>query len=335
MSTAPFNEEAIIELIRELAGGDPPELVAGIGDDAAVIAPGPNPWLVTTDLLVEGVHFKLDYLSPGDVGHRAMAANLSDIAAMGGTPRWGFLSLGLPKPPQREMVTELVSAMVALGGEHGLHLAGGDTTAAPKVTVNLCLIGEAPDSGPLVRSGARPGDAVCVTGHLGASAAGLYWFLGGRDVSKAPQSTAAHARPQPRLTAGRALAASGLVHAMMDISDGLASDLARLARASGCAAEVSAELVPISDETRLVADELRADALNWAIGGGEDFELLFTCAPDDVAALGDAVAESSHGLTVHRVGVINEGSGVSMLIKDGERIDITMGGWDHFTHGSS
>jgi len=335
LTSAPFTEEAIIRLISRAVGPAGGELITGIGDDAAVIAAGQATWLVTTDLLVQGVHFNLDYTSGGDLGHRAMAANLSDLAAMGAVPRWGLLSLGLPPPPRRRFVQELIDGMLALGREHGLVLAGGDTTAAPVVTINLCLIGEAAGAGPVTRDGARPGDAVCVTGWLGAAAAGLAWLAAGRSAAGAPEVAAAHLRPQPRLAAGRALAHGGLVHAMMDVSDGIASDLARLAAAGQVGATVQAGRLPISAATSRAAGELGADPLAWALSGGEDFELLFTCDPADLPAITAAVAQAAGGLPVTRVGEITAGEGVRLIRADGRAVDITMAGFDHFKPGES
>lgn len=329
----PLSEEDVIRLARSLAGAEPAAgLAVGIGDDAAVLSHPGGGLVVTTDLLVEGVHFDLTYASPYDLGWRAMAANLSDIGAMGALPRWGFLSLGLPGPPDEDFVTALFAGMLDLARPHGLALAGGDTVRAPQAVVNLCLIGELAGVEPLLRSGARPGQAVCVTGHLGASAAGLAWLQSGRAKTDpaAAEAVAAHLRPRPRVAAGRALAVSGRVGAMMDLSDGLASDLARLCAASGAGAAVEAAALPISPQTRALAGLFGADPLDWAVAGGEDFELLFTCDPDEVERLAGLAAEASPGLAVSRVGLITQGGGVRLNLSDGGARDITLSGYDHF-----
>ncbi|MCB2225504.1 MAG: thiamine-phosphate kinase [Desulfarculaceae bacterium] len=326
-----LSEEGVIRLIAALAGEGGRDLAVGIGDDAAVLGGAHKELVVTTDLLVEGSHFDLGFMGPGAVGWRAMAANLSDLAGMGAKPAWAFLSLGLPKGPKPSFVEELVGAMTQLGREHGLVLAGGDTVRAPQVIINLCLVGRMGRAEPLLRSGGRPGDAVCVTGGLGGSAAGLAWLKSGRDPA-APgpdKAVAAFERPLPRLSAGRALAQSGRVHAMMDLSDGLASDLARLVRASGLGAKVEADLLPLHPGALAVAEEIGGDPLAWALSGGEDFELMFTCDPGEVGLLSALVAEAAGGLVVSRVGRLGPGPGVSLL-RDGEESDITMGGWDHF-----
>ncbi|MCF8035142.1 MAG: thiamine-phosphate kinase [Desulfarculaceae bacterium] len=331
-----LSEEEIIRLIATLAGEGGGDLAVGIGDDAAVLGGPAKGLVVTTDLLVEGSHFDLGFMGPAAVGWRAMAANLSDLAGMGAQPAWGFLSLGLKAGPSPRFVEELAGAMVDLGQEHGLVLAGGDTVRSPQLIINLCLMGRMGGAAPLLRSGGRPGDAVCVTGGLGGSAAGLAWLQAGRDPDQQgpARAVAAFTRPQPRLAAGRALAQSGRVHAMMDLSDGLASDLARLTRASGLGAKVEAGLMPLHAGALAVAAELGGDALAWALNGGEDFELLFTCDPGEVGLLAELVAEAAGGLAVTQVGRLGPGPGVA-LVQDGRERDITMGGWDHFREDST
>lgn len=326
-----LNEEEIINLVASLAGGAGGDLAVGIGDDCAVLGGAQAGLVVTTDLLVQGVHFDLELMGPAAVGHRAMAANLSDLAAMGARPAWGFLSLGLPTRPQASFVAELVGSLVSLGRAYGLKLAGGDTVRSPQVVLNLCLLGAMGKLAPLLRSGGRRGDAVCVTGRLGGSGAGLAWLRAGRDPADPAAAAAveAHCRPTPRLEAGRALAESGAVHAMMDLSDGLASDLPRLARASGLGAVVEAERVPVAPAAQAVAAALEGDALGWALAGGEDFELLFTCDPDQVPLLADLVAEAEDGLGVTRVGRLTQGPGVS-LRRQGKEEPIAYKGFDHF-----
>ncbi len=325
-------EEDIIRLIQSLAGESSDELFVGIGDDAAVLNLAGHTFCVTTDLLVEGVHFDLAYTSPRDLGWKAMTANLSDLAAMGALPRWGFLSLGLPSRPQRRLVDGILGGVMEMCHRHGLTLAGGDTVRAPQVIINLCLVGAVESKNPLLRSGARPGDAVCVTGRLGAAAAGLAWLRSGGAAGDAQAAPAveAHLRPEPRLAVGRALAQSGRVHAMMDISDGLASDLARLASASQVGAVVEEKWIPLAEAAAELAAKLEADALEWALQGGEDFELLLACAPGDVEILAELVADSQPGLGLVRVGEITRGRGVMLKRAQGGEEEITLKGFDHF-----
>jgi thiamine-monophosphate kinase len=331
-----LSEEEIIRLAGRLAGGVGPGLAMGIGDDCAVLELAGGALVVTTDMLVEGKHFRLDWDTPRSLARRSLAANLSDLAAMGAVPRWGFLSLGLPAPAQADFVEDLLGSLVEAGREVGLVLAGGDTVAAPQVIINLCLMGAMEGVQPALRSGAQVGQAVCVTGVLGDSGAGLAWLLmkGDRSDPAVAPLLAAHLEPQPRLKAGRVLAASGLLGAMMDISDGLASDLARMALASSqgamVGARVEAGLLPISDASRALAARLGVDALDWALRGGEDYELLFTCAPEHVAALTVLVAQAEPGLSVTRVGEMVAGAGLRLGLPDGSSREIGLTGFDHF-----
>ncbi len=327
-----MSEEDIIRLVQSLAGESSDQLSVGIGDDAAVLNLAGSDFCVTTDLLVEGVHFDLSYTTPHELGLKAMAANLSDLAAMGALPRWGFISLGLPSKPTRRLVESLFGGMMEMCHKYDLTLAGGDTVGAPQLLLNICLIGAAEKRAPVLRSGARPGDAVCVTGVLGSAAAGLAWLGSGgaKDDQEAAWAVAAHLRPLPRLEAGRAFAQSGRVHAMMDISDGLASDLARLCAASQVGAKVEEKLIPLAGEAPALAARLGADAMQWALTGGEDFELLITCAPGDVELLGELAADSQPGLTLKRVGKITKSRGVSLKRANGSEEEITFLGFDHF-----
>ena len=330
-----LGEEEIIRLISSLSGRGSGELEMGIGDDAAVLRLGDAPWCVTTDLLVDGVHFDLSYMTPQELGRRAMAANLSDLAAMGAVPRFGFLSLGMPEKPTRRLAEGLVRGLTGLGEEHGLVLAGGDTVRAPSLTINLCLMGSCQGYEPCLRSGAKEGDAVCVTGGLGASRAGLAWLQAGSDPGDplAIEAVKAHVSPVPRVEAGRLLARSGRVRAMMDLSDGLSTDLARLCRASGLGAEISAEKVPVSPAAVPVAESMGADPLGWALTGGEDFELLFTCDPGEVGALGRLLREECPGVGLYTPGRMTTGKGVVLRDETGKTREIAYSGFDHFREG--
>ena len=332
-----MSEEEIIRLAQSLAGESSDELFVGIGDDAAVLNLAGSEFCVTTDLMVEGVHFDMSYTSPQDLGFKAMAANLSDLAAMGALPRWGFLSLGLPPRPQQRLVESIFEGVMEMCRQYDLILAGGDTVRAPQLLINLCLVGALEKSEPVLRSGARPGDAVCVTGVLGSAAAGLAWLGSGgaRDDEQAAWAVEAHLRPEPRVSAGRVLAQSGRVHAMMDLSDGLATDLARLCQASQVGAQVEEERLPLAGEAAALAEKIGADALEWALSGGEDFELLFTCAPGDVELLAELVADGQPGFGISQVGEINQGRGVHLRWVDGSEQEITFMGFDHFKEGPS
>jgi thiamine-monophosphate kinase len=334
--TSPAELE-IIRIIRRTAEQSPGERVeAGIGDDTAVLLPQQGARLLaTTDLLVEDVHFRRRWATPFDIGWKAMAVNLSDIAGKGGRPLWALVGLALPAPPSRSDVEALYEGMRQAGAPHGVAIVGGDTSTSPcGWFINVTLLGEHAGS-PRLRSGAKPGDAVAVTGTLGRSAAGLAVLEAGRAALSAVShealetAAAAHLRPTARVAEGRWLGAAAGVHAMMDCSDGLATDLAHLCRASGVGARVALDRLPVDSAARDVAGSLAADALSWATSGGEDFELLLTCDPASVGALRDGLRRAT-GTALTVVGEVEAlGAGVTFLDAAGKRVSVGPG-YEHF-----
>ena len=294
----------------------------GIGDDTAVLGPPPGT-LVAHDMVVEDVHFRRATHSPSDIGHLALAVNLSDIAAMGGTPTAAVV--GLAGPPEwlaEATLRELYAGMEAVASATGCAIVGGDLSRARELIVGITVIGSLPDGAePVLRSGARPGDGVFVTGTLGGSAAGREILAGSMTAVPAHADALAgrHRRPIPRLREGRALAAAG-ARAMMDISDGLVIDAGRLARASGCRIVVDLAAIPIDAGVAEVAVAAGRAVDEFAATGGEDYELLVA---------GDQALARRAGVPLTRVGEIVAGSPGIDVVRAGAPVALARQGWDH------
>ena len=282
-----------------------PDGFTGIGDDCAIIPRGDGlETLVTKDMLVEGVHFLLDRISAYDLGWKSAAVNISDIAAMGGTPVASFLSLALPSAliADGPWLNEFIRGYRDLSTRFSCHLLGGDTTSSPDgLCIDVTVLGSAPAGHSVKRSGALDGDLVCVSGFLGDSGAGLKLLLGAApSLSRACAEVAdggsagayligKHCRPVPRVEAGLALAGIPGVHSMMDISDGIASDLRHILRASGLSALVECASLPFSKELLAVSKLHDWDPLELALTSGEDYELLFTISPESLGQVEQAL----------------------------------------------
>ena len=281
-----LGEFGLIGRIRDLFPA--PEGVTGIGDDCAVLPQrSGRDTLVSTDMLVEGTHFLRADIPPYRLGWKSAAVNVSDIAGMGGRPTATFLSVALPADLDADWMGEFLRGYADLSGRFGAALLGGDTTASPdRICINVAVLGECPSGAARLRSAALPGDCICVTGTLGDSAAGLKAILDGVERDADVQTLIdRHYLPLPRVEEGLQLAATPGVHAMMDISDGIGSDLGHILEASGCGARIDVAALPLSPALRRVCARLGWDAAALAIGGGEDYELLFTCTPEAEKAL--------------------------------------------------
>jgi thiamine-monophosphate kinase len=330
------SEFDFINLIRNRAARrNPADLVLGIGDDAAILRERPGrSRLLSVDLLVEEIDFKLAYAIPRWLGHKSLAVSLSDIAAMGGTPRFSLLTLGIPRPDRTSPTfwEEFFAGYFALGDEHGVSLIGGDVSSTPgPLTIDSFVIGDCPEGSALRRSGARAGDSVFVTGRLGASAAGLKLLLQGarpneNERSLLQDALRTHLKPEPRVAFGRKIV--GLAHAAIDVSDGLAQDLSHICRESGVGAIIDFDSVPVAAEVGLITLD-RESAFDLAVNGGEDFELLFTTSDDVKAQLIEAAEDCRVQLT--RIGEILEQSENRLLMRrDGDVKPLLVHGYDHF-----
>lgn len=333
-------EFALIERIAQGIGKESDaasSLRVGIGDDAAVLRVSEGKvCIVTTDLLFEDVHFRLDWTDPYSLGWKAVAVNLSDIAAMGAEPTFAFISIALPKGTTVEFVDALYQGMRDIGARFGSVIAGGDTNTSPdRMVINVAQLGEADEEKVILRSRAVPGDLILATGTLGDSAAGLALLRQrGRAEAEAVSlgSVRAHLVPVPRIAEARAGVRAGGITAMMDISDGLCGDLAKLCQSSGVGATIHAAMVPVGSGARRAATALPgSDPLQWALSGGEDYELLFSASPERTEAVRSAIIEAT-GTPVTIVGSIREGEGVLIDNGNGTLTPPPSGsGWDHFT----
>jgi thiamine-monophosphate kinase len=317
-------EFRLIDRIRERTAQGRDDVRLGIGDDAALLAvPAGQELAVAIDTLVEGVHFPAG-TAPADIGWKALAVNLSDLAAMGATPAWALLALTLPRP-DAAFVDGLADGFAQLARPHRLALVGGDTTRGP-LTLSVAVHGFVPPGQALTRAGARAGDAVLVTGTLGDAAAGLQCLQAQMDVQASLRDALVDRlnRPVPRLAAGLAL--RGRASACLDVSDGLLADLGHLCVASGVGAEIDAALLPRSSALLGLFDEIAAR--DFALAGGDDYELCFTVPAARVAEIQADLARLGCGAT--RIGRIVAGEGVRVRDADGSWLEPGRQGWDHF-----
>ena len=303
-------------------------LITGIGDDCAVWHSEPLPCLAKVDCQVQGIHFNLDILSWEDLGWKSLAVNLSDIAAMGGSPRYALVSLGLPLQTEVEEVVSLYSGLLELARKTGTAIVGGNMSSSPMIFVDVNVIGTTgnPAGKYLTRSGAQPGDLIAVTGWLGTAAGGLAMLTRRLEFSESISTCLKRAfcRPEPRLAEGILFQNKGVTTAI-DISDGLVADLKHICDASHVGAVVQIERLPVKDELRTA---FGAEALIMALSGGEDYQLLFTASPEIIDRIKQ---ETIYPITV--IGeIVSENPGEVILInQEGKRFQPERTGWDHFS----
>lgn len=334
--------EFIRQLRQQVKSRQQPDRLLGIGDDAAVIRQAPDrDLLITTDLLVENVDFRRDSTPPELLGHKALAVSLSDIAAMGGRPLWPLVSIGLPKDAWNSDYREkLFAGYLALADRFGLTLAGGDVSASSKIVIDSIVVGETKTGGAILRSTARPGDQIFVTGSLGGAAAGLKLIkLGARLPQKS--ETTNHAddetrainsllhrqlAPEPRVGWGIVLGEEQLATSLIDISDGLSSDLHHLCQESHTGAKIEAASLPLDANVKQLCGRRALDPLALALHGGEDFELLFTVAPQNVSRLPKRV----DGIPISRIGEVTGEAGSVQIHEKNRSWPLPPGGYAHF-----
>lgn len=349
---AQVGERGLIEMISSLVEFKPEDpsltanLVKGISDDTAVYRPTPGKvQLFTTDTMVEGVDFDLTYTSFKHLGWKAMISSISDIGAMGGTSRYAVISITLPGKISVEMVREFYEGAVAACREYGCLIVGGDTSASMGgMNVNVSIVGEAEEPHLCYRGGARIGDLICVTGNLGASQAGLKILIrekerflksgnGGKfqpNLLPYREAIEKHLMPRPSSISAEMILQKTAVHAMIDVSDGLASDLRQICVRSRVGAEIQQRNIPVASSTRKVAQEFSESPIDYALYGGEEYELLFVLSDDQHQKLRDV------SLPITVIGTIMEESkGVEMVVENAGRVALPWGGWDHFRHGES
>jgi thiamine-monophosphate kinase len=314
-------EKALIAQFRRMAGSTKSSAIkTGIGDDCAVLQLSPpsshcNDILVTTDFSLEGIHFQRNSHSPESIGHRCLARGLSDIAAMGGTPVAAFLSLALPPDLPNSWVRRFTQGLLTLARKYDVTLAGGDTAQSPTgILADIVVVGSAPGGKAVLRSGARPGDRIYVSGELGGAAAAL------AKIRKMRKPLIEYSLPDPRIKLGRILLEKGLASAMIDTSDGLSTDLAHICEESGVGAEIAAESIPRA----MVGRPSRKVDLELALHGGEDYELLFT------ASAGKHIPSRIAGVPVTHIGQVIRGPEIFQTNRDGVRHPLKPQGWEHF-----
>lgn len=330
-----FKDVGEFGFIRRIQRGclvRPERVAVAIGDDAAAfVVPENEVILVTTDLLVERIHFLREAVRPEDLGRKALAVNLSDIAAMGGTAREAFVSIAIPGDCPLEYVEDMYRGMTSMCQEYGINILGGDTTGSKAdLVINVAVVGSVLEQEMLRRGGARAGDRVFVTGALGDSRAGLHLVLNKlpADAEALTALLDAHHRPRPHLEEGRFLAESGAVRAAIDVSDGLSSDLLHVARASGLGVRIDARGLPVSKNLEIFCGRFGFDPAAVALAGGEDYVLA--CAVDPERAPGVARDfEARFGRPLYPVGDMTEG-GRMELVRDGIVSVLSPAGWDHF-----
>ena len=331
MKLSDIGEFGVISSIRSDLKGFQKEVIVGIGDDTAAIeVSGENLLLFTSDTLVEDIHFKWDYASPFQVGWKALVVNISDIAAVGGNPTHCLVSLALPADTDRIVVREVYQGLKKAASRYRVGIVGGDTVRAPSFIITVSLLGEVKRKNIVLRSGAKPGDLIYVTGQLGSSGAGLTCLK--RSNWKVKPKIRQflikrHLMPSPRLVEGQKIAKSQIATSMIDLSDGLGSDLHRMAEESEVGAILWEDELPIALATEQLAKVMGKSSLEWVLYGGEDYELLFTVPPAKRKEV-----EHTLGFPHALIGeIVDRDQGICLKNRKGNRTKVKDGGYNHFS----
>lgn len=324
-------EFALIKKIKSTLGAPSKRTIVGIGDDAAIISPPKGHLVATVDMLVEGVHFDLSYTTPRELGHKALAVNLSDIAAMGATPLYGLVSLGLKQHVNEHFLIEFYEGVKHLARRFKVDIVGGNLVQSPTVVVvDMTVLGQVDDKYQ-TRGGARVGDRLAITNSLGRSAAGLNCLrrLGRHNLDPRDELAQAHLQPIPRVLEGKILKDTGSITSLIDVSDGLASELHHICAQSSVGALVEENLIPIDDAVHQAAAKLQADGKAWALYGGEDYELLCTMSPNSIAQVKRSLKPTGSTITVIGT-VVPKENGIKLKRSSGARVPLEAKGWNHF-----
>jgi thiamine-monophosphate kinase len=324
-----MGEFGLLRRVRNWMTASDPLLIQGIGDDVAVFETEGRVLLATTDILIEEIHFEQSWIDPYHLGKKALAVNLSDIAAMGGVPRYFLLSLGLPKGISLSFISRFYRGLKEMARPFRLSLIGGDTSLSQKIVINICLLGEGEKETLLYRKGARVGDDLFVTGTLGDSALGLRILQKVGLKAKPRRLIERHLSPRPRIDLGQSIAKERLATAMIDVSDGLLIDTTHLLEESGKGARVWEERIPLSSSYRRYVSSYAKDPSLLALSGGEDYELLFTAPPrmrEKISSLALV-----HRVPITRIGeIVPSPKGFRMVRKNGTEYSPSHLGFDHF-----
>ena len=329
-----IGEFGFIESIKKECITSLKDVIKGIGDDCAVFGPySGRVFLFTTDMLVEDTHFLKGNITPYQLGWKTIAVNLSDIAAMGGRPLFLLISLAIPAEMNVELIQDFYKGMKDICEHYEVNILGGDTVASPdKLVISVSLIGDAKENEVLYRSGARPGDSIYVTGNIGDSSAGLKIL---KNEISPPKSIASHFikihnEPKPLIKTGRIIAASQLASAMIDLSDGLLSDLGHICKESGVGAMLFKKKIPISSELKLLASRVKFNPIDLAFSGGEDYLLLLTVPKAKIKDF-EILYKDKGSSPLYLIGEIREEKGVRMVNDDGSIEEISIRGFNHFS----